>query len=814
MKKISKLIYTFTLLFMIFTITSCDITIDFSSILGNGCDHNYQTTIIPPTCSEQGYTSHKCDKCEDEYIDEYTAPLNHNYDIGTVTKEPTCIEEGNVEYKCTVCEYTYNEVLPLADHVIVFEEGKKPTCTSLGLIGKTYCKVCNEEFAEEEILDYVEHNYKEEIINPTCTSLGYTTYTCVECGHSNIDNYVDKLQHEFVSDKCIVCGIADNSTYKSTYGYEQLLTENNGENLQLFYNDIKQLCIEIHNSKLDYTEYSDFKVSYKKYDITNEDAIHVWQVFRADNPYYYWLNSSLTTTSSYINLIIAEEAYLYQDRVEQIKLINDKITEYLSKINMNDTHYNIALTIHDLILSEINYAYDSEGNPELSPWAHNILGVFDGRGSVCEGYAKAYQLLLTACGIENIFVTGAAGGVNHAWNLVKLEDGNWYWCDITWDDKPEWQWGIDYNFFMKNDTENVNNPGYAYITQSQTFLTQHLPNVSSNGTTDKLYDLPPRAVNSYNYSNDLLYSKFTISNISYAKIGYNKVIVDYIDGASNVSIPSSVVYNNKEYIVYAVGKIKDNAISNESILSSYVTKVELPSSVQFIADGAFDSVSLSNITVNEKNNEFASISGVLYTKDYYTLIKYPSNKSGDSFEIPTQVHHVAYGAFTSLNNLYSLKIGDNVEVVGVYNMGYNYHNSTDNNVRLSYFEAEFASIFSNLKSGIFKTRSLTISENNAYFVISNNVLYSYDYKILYFILSNSNYVVISEKVEMIARYALLYNTKLSTIYYFGTPEQWNNIDIHSNNESINSTIIYYYSQTKPNTSGNYWYLSGNEIKKW
>ena len=54
-----------------------------------------------------------------------------------------------------------------------------------------------------------EHNYTAIITAPTCTEKGYTTYTC-ECGDSYIDDYVDKLEHEFtnyVSD--------NNATYES-----------------------------------------------------------------------------------------------------------------------------------------------------------------------------------------------------------------------------------------------------------------------------------------------------------------------------------------------------------------------------------------------------------------------------------------------------------------------------------------------------------------------------------------------------------------------------------------------------------------------
>ena len=51
--------------------------------------------------------------------------------------------------------------------------------------------------------------------------------------------------------------------------------------------------------------------------------------------------------------------------------------------------------------------------------------------AVCDGYARAYQLLLGRIGIGCMFV--ASDEMNHSWNLVSI-DGAWYHVDVTWDD--------------------------------------------------------------------------------------------------------------------------------------------------------------------------------------------------------------------------------------------------------------------------------------------------------------------------------------------------------------------------------------------
>ena len=40
------------------------------------------------------------------------------------------------------------------------------------------------------------HEYEAVVTEPTCTELGYTTYTCSKCGNVYFDNFVDALGHD------------------------------------------------------------------------------------------------------------------------------------------------------------------------------------------------------------------------------------------------------------------------------------------------------------------------------------------------------------------------------------------------------------------------------------------------------------------------------------------------------------------------------------------------------------------------------------------------------------------------------------------
>ena len=47
--------------------------------------HNYETTVVDPTCTEQGYTLHTCTSCGENYKDTYVEALGHGYGQPTWT---------------------------------------------------------------------------------------------------------------------------------------------------------------------------------------------------------------------------------------------------------------------------------------------------------------------------------------------------------------------------------------------------------------------------------------------------------------------------------------------------------------------------------------------------------------------------------------------------------------------------------------------------------------------------------------------------------------------------------------------------------
>lgn len=53
------------------------------------------------------------------------------------------------------------------------------------------------------------HNYITDVIAPTCTTQGYTIYTCSICGDSYMDDYISAVGHNFENGVCSVCGFIE-----------------------------------------------------------------------------------------------------------------------------------------------------------------------------------------------------------------------------------------------------------------------------------------------------------------------------------------------------------------------------------------------------------------------------------------------------------------------------------------------------------------------------------------------------------------------------------------------------------------------------
>lgn len=96
------------------------------------------------------------------------------------------------------------------------------------------------------------------------------------------------------------------------------------------------------------------------------------------------------------------------------------------------------LSVYERVEAVNEYLIDHCVYPEQEPYScesHTPYGALIEQSAVCEGYARAAQLIFELCDVPSYYVVGDTPGGGHAWNLVEVDQA-WYQLDITWNDTP------------------------------------------------------------------------------------------------------------------------------------------------------------------------------------------------------------------------------------------------------------------------------------------------------------------------------------------------------------------------------------------
>ena len=158
--------------------------------------HNYAQTIVASTCTAQGYTLHKCTLCGDEYRDEYTSVVPHDYAVHPVVR-PTCVDSGTDIYTCTACGDSYTVTVAATGHN--YGEWHVTTPATCIVEGEQIKKCGNCGNAVSQTIPKTAHSYAVTVVDADCESGGYTSHKCKVCGDSYNTDFTDPLRHDYIS---------------------------------------------------------------------------------------------------------------------------------------------------------------------------------------------------------------------------------------------------------------------------------------------------------------------------------------------------------------------------------------------------------------------------------------------------------------------------------------------------------------------------------------------------------------------------------------------------------------------------------------
>lgn len=149
-----------------------------------------------------------------------------------------------------------------------------------------------------------------------------------------------------------------------------------------------------------------------------------------------------------------------------LELLSSYQTDYLTEYKLKHSSYEWltdaekARAIHDDVLGMVTYKERTKTiktaagtdifgvtkytETEVCDWIyHSAVGAFKNGLGVCEAYAESFKLLCEEFGLPCVIVTSS----DHEWCYIRMDDGEWYGVDCTWDDNSAEY--TQYQYFLK-----------------------------------------------------------------------------------------------------------------------------------------------------------------------------------------------------------------------------------------------------------------------------------------------------------------------------------------------------------------------------
>ena len=279
----------------------------------------------------------------------------------------------------------------------------------------------------------------------------------------------------------------------------------------------------------------------------------VIEFYKDDHPEVFWIDDSEP-------YYYAEEGELLtirlNYRIEGNELtaakqaLEEKVAEIAASAPDGADEYTLEMYAHDSIIDVCEYddeAAELHKDNKVRSNEQNVYGVFVDHKAVCEGYARAFQLLCSRLELPCWVIQGKAKSekddkpVNHIWNCVML-GGDWYQVDVTWDDTDGEPAAVCENYLFFNLTTEMMtrdheiSPPYSNYTESDIWYNGFVPECNST---------------------------------QYCYFQRNAMTLESLDDEGAADYLAEVAANGAEECVFVLGDDLDFKASYDEIVNSY-----------------------------------------------------------------------------------------------------------------------------------------------------------------------------------------------------------------------------------------------------
>lgn len=223
---------------------------------------------------------------------------------------------------------------------------------------------------------------------------------------------------------------------KSDYSYNALRTD--GE--RALYKELDEVYLDISPEYSEEAQrYPMPEVRLDGYSLSEAQVRTVLKALTDDRPDFFWACGTVGYYSDpELTLVQMYSIYSPAEVGDRLSALRAVAEAFFSTVPDGLSEYDRELKVHDFLLERTEYdkTVDVDNVDNNDRDIYTSYGAMVNQIAVCEGYARAFQLLMNGLGIDCVCISGYSSDELHMWNEVKL-NGEWYATDVTWDDREE-----------------------------------------------------------------------------------------------------------------------------------------------------------------------------------------------------------------------------------------------------------------------------------------------------------------------------------------------------------------------------------------